>query len=166
MQRIIMYSAVEGILRSLRMACVCRRVSLWTTALLFLFVVSAFAEPKLLGVGAIGMTVSDVDRSVEFFSKVLDFRKVSDTEFHDERFDRLTGIFGARVRIVKLKLGDEMIELTEYLTPQGRPIPHDSQSNDLWFQHIAIVVRDMDAAYARLRQHRVKPISVEPQRLP
>jgi catechol 2,3-dioxygenase-like lactoylglutathione lyase family enzyme len=144
----------------------CGRTILWTVTVLFMFAASAFAEPRLLGVGAIGMTVSDVDRSVGFFSRVLDFRKISDTEFHNERFDRLTGIFGARVRIVKMKLGDEMIELTEYLTPQGQPIPLDSQSNDLWFQHIAIVVRDMDAAYARLSRNRVKPISVEPQRIP
>jgi catechol 2,3-dioxygenase-like lactoylglutathione lyase family enzyme len=126
----------------------------------------AYAEPKLIGVGAIGMTVSDMDRSVAFFSGVLDFRKVSDTEFHNERFDRLTGIFGARVRVVKMMLGDETIELTEYLTPQGRAIPHDSRSNDRWFQHIAVVVRDMDAAAARLRKANVKQISVGPQRIP
>jgi len=126
----------------------------------------ACAEPKLVGVGAIGMTVSDMDRSVAFYTGVLDFRKVSDAEFHDERFDRLTGVFGARVRVVKMMLGDETIELTEYLTPQGRPIPPDSRSNDLWFQHIAVVVRDMDVAAARLRKSGIKQISVGPQRIP
>jgi catechol 2,3-dioxygenase-like lactoylglutathione lyase family enzyme len=136
-------------------------------AVFVLFVTfSAFAEPKVVGVSAIGMTVSDMDRSVAFYTGVLDFRKVSDTEVHNERYDRLTGIFGARVRIVKMMLGDETIELTEYLTPQGRPVPLDSRSNDRWFQHIAIVVRDMDAASARLRKSNVKQISVEPQRIP
>ncbi len=32
----------------------------------------------------------------------------------------------------------------------GSPYPPDSRSNDLWFQHLAIVVDDMDAAYAQL----------------
>ncbi len=127
---------------------------------------STLAAPKVLAVGPIGMTVSDMDRSVAFYSRVLAFRKVSEKEFHSERFDRLTGIFGARVRIVRMQLGAEIIELTEYLTPQGRPIPSDSRSNDHWFQHIAIAVRDMDAAYARLRENGVKPISTEPQRIP
>lgn len=38
-----------------------------------------------------------------------------------------------------------------YLAPEGRPIPADMRSNDKWFQHIAIVVSDMDKAYQRLR---------------
>jgi catechol 2,3-dioxygenase-like lactoylglutathione lyase family enzyme len=70
------------------------------------------------------------------------------------------------MRIVRLRLGDEQIELTEYLAPRGRPIPVDSRSNDRWFQHVAIIVSDMDAAYARLRQHKVEHASPEPQRLP
>ncbi len=129
-------------------------------------VLAETVDAKVLGVGSIGMTVSDLDRSVEFFSRVLDFKKVSEAEFHKESFDTLTGIFGARVRVATMKLGDETIELTEYLTPPGRPIPLDSRSNDRWIQHIGIVVRDMDAAYARLRQFKVRPISTEPQRIP
>ena len=53
------------------------------------------------------------------------------------------GVFGARVRVVRLKLGSEVLELTEYFTPQGRAIPVNSRSNDRWFQHIAIIVSDM-----------------------
>ena len=51
-----------------------------------------------------------------------------------------------------MRLGDEFIELTEYLAPQGRPAPADSRSNDRWFQHVAIIVSDMDRAYAWLRR--------------
>jgi len=137
-----------------------------TTILLLLFVFPIPGETKVIGVGAIGMTVSDLDRSVAFFTRVLDFRKVSENEFSREEYDRLTGIFGARVRVARLQLGEETIELTEYLAPPGRPVPWDSRSNDRWFQHIAIVVRDMDAAYKRLNLFQVKPISTEPQRIP
>jgi catechol 2,3-dioxygenase-like lactoylglutathione lyase family enzyme len=70
------------------------------------------------------------------------------------------------LRVVKLQLGNEFIELTEYLTPRGRPIPIDSRSNDRWFQHIAIVVNDMDQAYQHLRQYKVQHASTAPQRLP
>ena len=34
-----------------------------------------------------------------------------------------------------MQLGDEVIELIQHLTPQGKPVPIDSRSNDLWFQH-------------------------------
>ena len=41
----------------------------------------------------------------------------------------------------------------------GRPAPADSRSNDRWFQHVAIIVSDMDRAYARLRQFKVQQAS-------
>ena len=118
------------------------------------------------GVDAIGITVSDMDRAVDFYSKVLTFEKVSDTEVAGENYEHLEGVFGLRMRVVRMRLGDEFIELTEYLTPKGRPIPVDSRSNDRWFQHIAIIVSDMDKAYARLRQNKVEHASSGPQRLP
>lgn len=118
------------------------------------------------GVDAIGITVSDMDRAVGFYSKVLTFEKVSDTEVAGENYEHLEGVFGLRMRVVRMRLGDEFIELTEYLVPKGRPIPVDSRSNDRWFQHIAIIVSDMDKAYARLRQNKVEHASSGPQRLP
>ncbi|MEQ1893577.1 MAG: VOC family protein, partial [Planctomycetota bacterium] len=80
--------------------------------------------------------------------------------------EALEGVFGLRTRVARLTLGTETIELTQYLAPEGRPIPLDSRSNDRWFQHIAIVVRDLDAAYAHLRRHDVRHASSGPQRLP
>jgi catechol 2,3-dioxygenase-like lactoylglutathione lyase family enzyme len=117
-------------------------------------------------VDAVGITVSDIDRSVEFFSKVLSFEKVSDVEVAGSEYERLQGVFGARMRIARMRLGEEFIDLTEYLTPRGRPIPVDSRSNDQWFQHIAIVVSDMDKAYQQLRAHKVQHTSNSPQRIP
>jgi hypothetical protein len=57
-----------------------------------------------IAVGPIGMTVSDVDRPVVFFRDGLTFEKVTDCEFHDDAFDRLTGVFGARLRVLDLRL--------------------------------------------------------------
>jgi catechol 2,3-dioxygenase-like lactoylglutathione lyase family enzyme len=118
------------------------------------------------GVDTIGITVSDMDRAVNFYSRVLTFEKVSDTEVAGENYEHLAGLFGLRMRVVRMRLGDEFIELTEYLAPKGRPIPVDSRSNDRWFQHIAIIVSDMDKAYAWLRQNKVEHASSGPQRLP
>jgi catechol 2,3-dioxygenase-like lactoylglutathione lyase family enzyme len=117
-------------------------------------------------VESVGMTVSDMDRSLDFYMTVLAFEKLSDTEVTGEAYEQLQGVFGLRMRIVRLRLGDEVLELTEYLAPRGRPIPVDSRSNDRWFQHIAIIVRDMDEAYGWLRQHRVQHASTGPQTIP
>jgi len=117
-------------------------------------------------IGAILITVGDMDRSVEFYSRVLTFEKISDMEVAGDDVEHLFGVFGARLRVVRMKLGDESVELVQFLAPRGRPIPSDSRSNDLWFQHIAIIVSDMNRAYAVLRQNKVEHASSGPQRLP
>ena len=132
----------------------------------FLFACTAASAQLVKSVANVGMTVSDMDRSVEFFSKVLTFEKVSDVEVAGAEYEQLQGLFGVRMRIARMKLGEEFLELTEYLAPKGRPIPLDSRSNDHWFQHIAIVVSDMDKAYGHLRAHRVQYVSTGPQRIP
>ncbi len=118
-------------------------------------------------VAAVGMTVSDLERSVAFFTGVLDFREVGErVELAGSEFEHLSGVFGARARMATVCLGSECLELTDYLVPEGRPIPPDSRSNDRWFQHVAIVVSDMPRAYARLQAAGVEHVSTSPQRLP
>ena len=132
----------------------------------FLLFPSASVAQLAKTVHAVGMTVSDMDRSLEFFSKVLSFEKISDVEVHGAEYEKLQGVFGLRMRVARLKLGNEIIELTQYLAPEGRPIPADWRSNDHWFQHIAIVVSDMDKAYQQLRSHKVRHASTGPQTIP
>src|SRR5262249_41346474 len=126
----------------------------------------AEAAELVAAVGPIGITVHDMDRSIAFYRDVLGFEPVSDVEIAGAEFERLQGVFGSRARIVRLRLVHEEIELTEYLAPRGRPVPLDSRSNDRWFQHVAIVVSDMDRVYATLRHHNAAHASSGPQRLP
>ena len=124
------------------------------------------AQSLIKSVDSVGFTVSDVGRSVQFFSNVLSFEKVSDVEVTGEDYEHLQGVFGLRMRVVRMRLGDEFIELTEYIAPRGRSLPADSRSNDRWFQHIAIITSDMDRAYQSLRKNKVEHASTGPQRLP
>jgi catechol 2,3-dioxygenase-like lactoylglutathione lyase family enzyme len=123
-------------------------------------------RPAIEGLARIAMTVEDADRSIDFYTRILSFEKISDSELGGEAFERLQGVFGARARVVQLRLGAEELELVQYLTPPGREIPRDSRSNDRWFQHIAIITSDMDRAYAILRENKVRYASSAPQRLP
>ncbi len=124
------------------------------------------AEPVAQAVGCIGLTVSDADRSAQFYTRVLDFRREKEAEVAGESWERLSGVFGMRAHTVRLRLGTECLDLTEYLAPRGRPAPADARSNDRTFQHVAIVVADMDEAYRRLRAARVEHASTGPQQLP
>ena len=123
-------------------------------------------EAQVKNIAAIGITVSNMEKSVRFYHDVLGFKKTGDRELYGEPYEQLQGIFGLRMRVVRMQLGDEQIELTDYLTSGGRSIPENAMSNDLLFQHIAIVVSDMDKAYERLRKYRVMHVSTGPQTIP
>src|SRR5262249_37992809 len=98
---------------------------MWRRALLFLAAFVSFAgvhtadagEIRVREIGPILITVRDMDRAVAFYSGVLTFRQLSDMEVTGEDIENYFGVFGARVRIVRMTLGDESIELAQFLVP-------------------------------------------------
>jgi catechol 2,3-dioxygenase-like lactoylglutathione lyase family enzyme len=134
--------------------------------LVLLLLLNTFLFSQVTKVEAVGITVKDMNRSLKFYTEVLGFKKISDNEYTGESFEKLQGVFGLNIRVARLQLGDEFIELTDYLTTGGRSIPEDAKSNDLFFQHIAIVVSDMDKAYQQVKKYNVEHVSTSPQTLP
>ena len=124
------------------------------------------ARGRALEIRGIALTVANLDRAVAFYETALSFKKLSERVIADPNQDVLSGVFGTRVRIAELKLGTETIELQQYLSPMGLPVLDDSRANDLWFQHFAVVVSDMDKAYAQVARASVRTISTAPQTLP
>lgn len=82
------------------------------------------------------------------------------------RFTRWAGIQGSAERTV-LSLGDATLELLQFEYP-GRPCPSQLSPYDTRFQHLGIVVTDMQRALERLSQtHGWTAISTGgPQKLP
>jgi len=124
------------------------------------------AAAPVVALDSVAIPVTDATRSIAFYTQVLGFQLQSDQEASGSDYEHLLGVFGARVRVVRLQLGEEAIELLQFLTPRGRALPQDVHANDRYFQHVAIIVSDMDQAYAWLRQHGVEHASSGPQLLP
>lgn len=143
-----------------------KRKIVYAFALIKAFLVSMVSLSQVTKIEAVGITVKEMDRSLKFYTEVLGFKKISDTEYKGESLEKLKGLFGLNTRVARLQLGDEYIELTDHLTAGGRSIPEDAKSNDLFFQHIAIVVGDMDKAYQQVKKHKVEFVSTAPQTLP
>ena len=127
-------------------------------------------------IDSLGFTTANVEASAAFFETCLGFRRLGEAvELEGGPYARLVGLPGARLRVLRLAIGTEVLELTEVLTPgpgarPGRPIPAGSRSNDRWFQHACLVVNSMEAALAGLQPAfaagRITAISSAPQRLP
>ena len=135
--------------RSLRiLACL---VILWTVA-------SAALAAGVVGVDRILVTVSDLDRTEGFYRDGLGFETVGRHEMAGDGFAHLVGLRDGRAKTLTMRLGQDEVIFVEY-DRAGKPYPADSRSPDLWFQHFAIVVSDMDKAYAALRRVGFTPIS-------
>jgi catechol 2,3-dioxygenase-like lactoylglutathione lyase family enzyme len=115
----------------------------------------------------ISLPVADLDRTEIFYREGLGFEPVGSTSHDDPAFGKLLGLEGLRARSLRMRIGSQEVEFFAY-RPAGGAYPAQSSSMDLWFQHFAIVVSDIDSAHARVRsQAGFSPISHDgPQRLP
>jgi len=130
------------------MACL---ILLWVVA-------STTLAAGVVGMDRIFVTVSDLDRAEGFYRDGLGFETVERGEMAGDGFAHLVGLRDARAKTLTMRLGQEEVTFVQYKTA-GQPYPADSRSPDLWFQHFAIVVSDMDKAYATLRRVGFTPIS-------
>lgn len=136
------------------------------TGLVIFSAVRSEASVYVSHVGCPVISVASLQRSVAFYTGVLDFNLEGIED--SSTIARLEPGMPAttRAQTAHLVLGDECLDLTEYKSPRGRAYPTDSRGNDRWFQHIAIVVSNMDQAFSRVRTAGVRFVSNEPQTLP
>lgn len=107
---------------------------------------------------------TDLERALAFHRDALGFR-MADANATPPAWTLLPGLCDTAPRCAQLSLGAQTLVLTEF--PNAAPYPEDGASNDLCFQHCAIVVDDMATAYARVMQHGATPITHGgPQTLP
>jgi catechol 2,3-dioxygenase-like lactoylglutathione lyase family enzyme len=99
----------------------------------------------------VSRVVSDLDRAEAFYRDGLGFRVIARGR-SDQATLAALGVGDIGAVEVAMRLGAQEIALVQF-AKQGRSYPRDSRSDDLWFQHLAIVVNDMNVAYAHLSSH-------------
>jgi catechol 2,3-dioxygenase-like lactoylglutathione lyase family enzyme len=101
-------------------------------------------------IGRISFTAADADGLAAFYREAFGFAAMEVEHYGGTSFAQLTGVEGAQARALPLRLGEQTIELLAF-GRHGAPYPADLGCGDPRFQHIAIVVADMETAYSRLR---------------
>jgi catechol 2,3-dioxygenase-like lactoylglutathione lyase family enzyme len=118
---------------------------------------------QIVALDRIALNVRDLDAMAAFYRDALGFTAAQGRKI-DLALARLLDV--RAVRTVSLRRGSQTLQLCA-CDPPGAPIPPDSRSNDLWFQHCALASGDIGAAYERLRRFHFTPISRDgPQTLP
>ena len=115
----------------------------------------------------INIVVSDLQRSVTFYTEVLGFRKTHDVLMEGQWIEAIVGLKGVKglVAFVEPPAGGIRIELLQYVAPVGQTLPENSRANTLGLRHVAFRVDDIVGMTAKLRAAGVKLFS-EPVTVP
>jgi catechol 2,3-dioxygenase-like lactoylglutathione lyase family enzyme len=115
------------------------------------------------GIHHTSRTVSDMERSLAFYRDRLGLPVVLDTEMEGTMLEQEVAMDGARLRFVLLDSGGSTyLELLEYFSPHGAPLPPDSKPADTGAHHVALLVGDIRASYEELTAAGVR-FTWEPQ---
>src|SRR5262245_66684728 len=98
-----------------------------------------------LSANHVGLTVSNLERSIAFYRDLLGFRVAYERgEVTAEYMPRLVGIPGARLKIAGLDLPGLHLDLIEYIAPTGAASA--GPTADVGTVHIGFTVDDLWAA--------------------
>jgi glyoxylase I family protein len=104
-----------------------------------------------------GIGVRDMEVSLRFYRDLLGLEVTADMEVEGPIVDDITGLKGAKVRIVHLKCGDGLeLELFHYTKPSSSKFPKDFKQCDGGVIHIALLVDNLMELYKKLTAHGVK----------
>ena len=128
------------------------------------------AQPLFLGIDHTALGVGDTPRSLAFYRDLLGFQVVGGVLTQGPEQERMDDAPGVLVRITPLRAATKVgpgVEFLDYLRPSnGRDVPSDARSNDIWAARIELAVDDLDGLTARLAKAKVRFVSRGVVRLP
>ena len=107
----------------------------------------------------IGISVSDITRSLDFYEDLLGGERLGPYERSGPRIDAVTGYPGVVVRqaFVRAQEGPTVVELLQY--DGGSGISIDPDNGHAGAAHVAVTVADLDATLERLTARGVSALS-------
>ena len=103
------------------------------------------------GLEHVGLSVSDLDRSIDFYCNHLGFTLVRKMEGPD-LVGKVVGMPGCKVSIAHLGMGPSVLELFHYTDPVGETIPPERKQADKGFSHLGLRSGDVRGLYSRLKE--------------
>ncbi|MEY2479701.1 MAG: hypothetical protein QOI04_628 [Verrucomicrobiota bacterium] len=105
---------------------------------------------RIIAADHTGITVSNLERSLEFWRDVLGFELSHRPHQTGNLASEITGVPGAEISIAVLRGYGHKIELLEYLAPPERKKHVDLRPCDVGSVHIALLVDDLDAVLEKI----------------
>jgi len=106
---------------------------------------------RIIAADHTGITVSNLDRSLEFWQNVLGFEFSHRAHQTGEMASKITGVPGAEIKLAVVNApGGHKIELLEYLAPPDRKQHVDLRPCDVGSVHVALTVDNLDAVLEKI----------------
>src|SRR5258705_7790226 len=106
---------------------------------------------RIIAADHTGITVSNLERSLEFWQNVLGFEFSHRAHQTSELASEITGVPGAEIKLAVVKApGGHKIELLEYLAPPDRKQHVNFRPCDVGSVHIALAVDKLDAILEKI----------------
>jgi len=118
------------------------------------------------GIDHLGLTVTDVERSLGFWRDLLGLEVTGRGVIEWEHIDRLTAIPHTKIEWVELTLPDgAVIELQQYHRPTAAPLAPGAE-NEAGRSHVSIVVGDLESLLRDARSAGFRTRSQDPVAIP
>ncbi len=105
---------------------------------------------RIISADHTGITVSNLERSLQFWQNVLGFELSHTAHQTGELAKEITGVEGAEIKLAVVRApGDHKIELLEYLAPPDSKCAY-LRPCDVGSVHVALLVEDLDAVLAQI----------------
>lgn len=108
----------------------------------------------ITGLNHMSFTVADLDKSIEFYEKVLGLEVISKAARDRDFSQEVTGIENAEMNIAYIKAPNGFIELIEYTNGKGEKI--DTTTCNVGSAHICFNVAEFEQWIEYLRENNVK----------
>ncbi|QVV91989.1 VOC family protein [Weissella tructae] len=106
-------------------------------------------------VNHIGITVSDLDKSVEFY-EALSGNKVSNRDsIGGKRMAQVQGLKEVDIKYANLRLGNINMDILQYVEPTASKANYSNEQ--ISAMHMCFEVEDLEAAMGRLKELGIEP---------
>lgn len=118
----------------------------------------------------VNIVVSDMERSVHFYTETLGLRRGFETTLEGEWAERVTGLPGASAYCVFMETDDPTVrlELLQYHSPEGEGLEVNTLPNTVGLRHLAFTLPDAEALTALAEKLRTLgvPLMSDPVEVP
>ena len=106
---------------------------------------------RILTADHTGITVSNLERSLDFWQNVLGFEFSHRAHQKGEMSEQITGVKGAELKLAVVKVpGGHKIELLEYLAPPDHKKDAHLRPCDVGHVHVALTVESLEPLLERV----------------